>query len=164
MKICCVCRVEKELTDFYRSRKSKDGYDYRCKACEKKIKSSPEKKEKRREYYAKRHKEMSKSPEQKEAMRRASRKYARKSRDKTRSKVIEMYGGKCARCGESDPIVLDIDHVQDDGAEHRREMGFGNLLVSDVLKKGYRPDKFQMLCKNCNWRKEFARRIASRKD
>lgn len=33
MKICTACRKEKPLTEFYRARNRKDGYNFQCKAC-----------------------------------------------------------------------------------------------------------------------------------
>lgn len=35
MKICSKCSEEKEFSEFYPKRASKDGYDHHCKVCEK---------------------------------------------------------------------------------------------------------------------------------
>jgi transposase-like protein len=35
MKICCICEQEKEYTLFYKNKYSKDGFDYKCKECQK---------------------------------------------------------------------------------------------------------------------------------
>lgn len=82
------------------------------------------------------------------------------TRWKNKLKVIQAYGGKCNHCNELDPIVLTIDHVLNDGKDHVDSVGrriTGNQLYSSIIKNKY-PDKYQVLCFNCNWRKEFHRR------
>ena len=38
--------------------------------------------------------------------------------------AIMAYGGyECACCGEAEPLYLSIDHVNNDGAQHRKELG-----------------------------------------
>jgi hypothetical protein len=37
-----------------------------------------------------------------------------------REDVIAAYGGRCACCGEFERDFLTLDHVNNDGAEHRR--------------------------------------------
>jgi len=47
-----------------------------------------------------------------------------------KKKVFEHYAGKnpaCAVCGYNDPRALSIDHMNGDGAEHRRALGGVNL-------------------------------------
>lgn len=75
-----------------------------------------------------------------------------------RTKVIEHYSkGKncCARCGIGDMRVLDLDHINNDGAEQRKK-------VSSVTYWVYRnnfPEGYQVLCRNCNWVKEIEKRM-----
>lgn len=76
-----------------------------------------------------------------------------------REKIISHYTNgtnSCASCGCSDIRVLDIDHVNNDGAAHRKAMG---CLTSVwwIIKNNF-PIGFQILCKNCNWLKEMERR------
>jgi hypothetical protein len=73
---------------------------------------------------------------------------------KARLKVIEAYGGCCACCGEMIPEFLTIDHINNDGAEKRRngEMG-GAALYTKLEKMGYPKDDYQLLCMNCNFAK-----------
>lgn len=74
-----------------------------------------------------------------------------------RHEVIMAYGGYvCACCGETEPLFLEIDHVQNDGAAHRRALGYpgnGKGGCSSTLKwiksNGF-PRGFQVLCANCN--------------
>lgn len=69
-----------------------------------------------------------------------------------RTAIINEYGHVCAWCGEADYIFLTLDHVNDDGAEHRREIGAGSIL-SWIEDNNY-PDSIQLLCWNCNVTKD----------
>lgn len=63
--------------------------------------------------------------------------------------VFAAYGGACACCGENEPEFLSVDHVNGDGAAHRKEIGIGRLY--EWLKKhGFPREVFQVLCWNCN--------------
>lgn len=80
--------------------------------------------------------------------------YSRRYRERARSGVIEMLGGKCECCGEADQEVLTIDHRKGNGAE-LREAGepIGQLLYKKIIRIGL-PDAFetyQLLCFNCNF-------------
>lgn len=66
-----------------------------------------------------------------------------------KSRVIAAYGGQCACCGESEPAFLTIDHVNEDGAKHRREIKT-NRVYSWLEKHDYPQEGFQLLCFNCN--------------
>jgi hypothetical protein len=67
---------------------------------------------------------------------------------KLRQDVLKAYGSRCACCGETEPIFLEVDHIDNDGAEHRRQLGSKKLYL--WLKKNDYPDNFQLLCCNCN--------------
>lgn len=79
-----------------------------------------------------------------------------------KEKVIQHYGGKCACCSIDDQVFLTLDHVNNNGAEHRRSLGgtskrtgqryTGNRMYKWVIENGF-PDDFQILCWNCNWAK-----------
>lgn len=64
------------------------------------------------------------------------------------------YGNQCACCGEREPSFLTTDHIKEDGAAQRKELGFssGNALLWWLKRNGY-PPGFQTLCRNCNWAK-----------
>jgi len=71
-----------------------------------------------------------------------------------RREVLLAYGNVCACCGEKEEIFLAIDHVNNDGAEHRRELrGVSSAFFYRWLKKNGFPPGFQTLCHNCNWAK-----------
>jgi len=86
--------------------------------------------------------------------------------------AFAAYGGaKCACCGETIPDFLTIDHINNDGADHRRKVareagkyrrnGTGWIAPSNGqgvgiyawLKRHKYPPGFQVLCMNCNFAK-----------
>lgn len=84
--------------------------------------------------------------------------YNRKSLRKLKREVMDAYGGICVCCGETELAFLTIDHADDNGAEHRREMaaesGFeysqaGARTYRWLRKNGY-PEGFRVMCANCN--------------
>jgi hypothetical protein len=70
---------------------------------------------------------------------------------KVKTEVVAAYGGKCGCCGEDNLVFLTIDHVNNDGAAHRREVGRSGIYFW-LRRKGY-PEGFQVLCWNCNMAK-----------
>jgi hypothetical protein len=66
----------------------------------------------------------------------------------TRQAVLNLLGGACACCGEAEYVFLDIDHVNDDGARERRRTASATWRIALV-----EPERFQVLCRNCNWAK-----------
>lgn len=76
--------------------------------------------------------------------------------------VLGRYGGRCACCGEKHLDFLNIDHVNNDGAEHRRETKNQQLSGAGMyrwLKRREYPTGFQVLCFNCNVSKHINRGI-----
>lgn len=80
---------------------------------------------------------------------------------RVRREVLNAYGGmKCNCCGETEEQFLTLDHINNDGAAHRRELlgksgkvpGVTGSLYGSLKKKGY-PPGFQVLCMNCNFSK-----------
>ena len=75
-----------------------------------------------------------------------------RSTEAERLDLLAHYGGRCIWCGEARPEVLEFDHVEDDGARHRREVGGGRSnwgMYSWLRKHGY-PPVVQVLCANCH--------------
>jgi hypothetical protein len=75
--------------------------------------------------------------------------------DRRKQMVVDAYGGRCACCGETELRFLSIDHINNDGADHRRELkskgGFSFYLW--LQRQGFPKDNFQCLCMNCNFGK-----------
>jgi hypothetical protein len=91
---------------------------------------------------------MDKSSEKYKARRRI---ISQKSSLKTKLQAFEAYGGcTCVCCGESHHMMLSLDHVENDGAQHRRGSPANqHNLARWVKAQGY-PPGFQVLCYNCN--------------
>lgn len=64
---------------------------------------------------------------------------------------------KCKCCGITDIDVLTIDHVNNNGIEHRSIGIVGNMLYKWLKKNGF-PSGYQVLCLNDNIKKEIERR------
>lgn len=79
---------------------------------------------------------------------------------KLRAEVFSRYGGpRCACCGEANPMFLSLDHINNDGAQHRREIAGKNrgggwqngwLFYVWLRRNNYPPLALQVLCFNCN--------------
>jgi hypothetical protein len=82
-------------------------------------------------------------------------KEVRERAQKAKSIVYENYGGKCACCGESIKEFLSIDHIQNNGAEWRRNnksRTSGGNFYRWIIKNDF-PKDLQLLCMNCNFAK-----------
>lgn len=75
---------------------------------------------------------------------------------KVKDEIYNAYGGyRCACCGITEPVFLAIDHINNDGAAHRKKLrASGTSLHLWIKRKGF-PKIFQILCHNCNWGKRF---------
>lgn len=66
--------------------------------------------------------------------------------------AIMAYGGYvCSCCGETEPMFLSLDHVNNDGKQHRAKLGTlgGAKFYKGLRDRGY-PEGFTVLCMNCN--------------
>lgn len=81
----------------------------------------------------------------------SERKRGREYWQALRHEVLLAYGGaKCACCGEKEDKFLSIDHINNDGAQHRRRIGGSGGRTWIWLRENNYPDGFQVLCMNCN--------------
>jgi|SRR6185295_644225 len=67
--------------------------------------------------------------------------------------VLTNGEGTCRNCGQGDIDVLCIDHINNDGAAHRKQVGWGSMAWW-LIKNDY-PPGFQVLCYNCNNKKKL---------
>jgi len=75
---------------------------------------------------------------------------ARQDYAEKRQIILEHYGSKCCCCGETESLFLEIDHVNNDGWTHRKEIGTSaKALLLWIIKNDF-PDSIQLLCANCN--------------
>lgn len=74
-------------------------------------------------------------------------------RRRIKQKVIDHYGGSCVVCGITDPDFLTLDHINNDGAEHRRKISgrksIGFYIYRWLILNDF-PKGIQVLCWNHN--------------
>lgn len=70
-------------------------------------------------------------------------------RERLRTAVLDKMGGKCTCCGESCYSMLEIDHVNNDGTEHRKLRANNYGLYRDIINDECRY-AVRLLCRNCN--------------
>ena len=116
------------------------------------------------------------SPEYKNYMKKYSREYrsneeykkrknkkTRESRALLRLEILNHYSNEaliCARCGFGDVRALDLDHMDNNGCDHRKAIGRRGAtydIYSQLKREGF-PEGYQVLCRNCNWIKELEKR------
>lgn len=80
-----------------------------------------------------------------------SRDEAKQYKLNLRDLVYDHYGNQCNCCGENNPLFLTLDHINNDGAEHKRQLKTRDTyrIFRWVVKNNY-PDNLQLLCSNCN--------------
>jgi len=154
---CRVCERVKNLEDFaIVYAKNSRGVNYRqhtCQECSRaklRIKEAKRRKDKSAEINSRRRELWHLNKEKMKAQKRASDK-------RLKNLVFEAYGGyECTCCGETEETMLTIDHIDENGAAHRREVSNNTAkyrITADIyrwLKKNGFPEGFQVLCYNCN--------------
>lgn len=139
MKMCMGCQNPKELEEFKpnpgRRRALANGQlSSQCFGCRER--RAKERREGRRDM----------TPEQYEVHRIGRRDYSRKFR----IKLLDAYGPYCRCCGETTVEFLEMHHVNEDGAEHRRQIGRGpEALYRWAQRHGF-PDTLAVTCANCH--------------
>lgn len=131
LKRCSKCKEAKPKTGFY-----KNGSGYllaECKKCT-----------------IARSKERSQRPE----VRKKENEDIRKRRMRIKDAVFAAYGGyKCVCCGETEKLFLSLDHINNDGAKHRKSISgkrttAGAPFYAWLLRNNF-PNGIQVLCMNC---------------
>ncbi len=128
VKTCCRCRIGKPLTDYNRSSRSIDGVQAHCRACSK-------------GYY-----------QNNAVVHKANTGARRDSVRRDHAKRIWDYlaDHPCCDCGESDPSVLDFDHVRG------IKVAAVSRMVRDGVSWGRIEDevaKCEVRCANCHRRR-----------
>lgn len=75
-------------------------------------------------------------------------------KDELKLKIFNHYSNndiKCICCNERNLMFLTIDHINNDGAKHRKQIReeTGNTFYLWLKDNNY-PEGFQVLCYNCN--------------
>lgn len=130
MKICTRCKIKKPLDDFRKRSAVSHGHSSWCKSCFN---------EYDRERYRNSEKERLRKKKNQSSVISKSKEY-----------IWEyLNNNPCVECGESDPIVLEFDHIDS-------KLKFNNVselmkYSVEVVKKEIK--KCQVLCANCHRRK-----------
>lgn len=92
------------------------------------------------------------------------RRYKAKDARKVKDEVFHAYGGyKCAcpGCNVTEILFLTIDHVNNDGSQHRKQLAgdkwksMTGIWFYRWLKRNNFPPGYQVLCMNCNFGKRM---------
>lgn len=159
MRTCKKCGVEKPIDAFEVTNADKGWRRHECRECIKiRTKAWSQKSVDRIRAYRRKYHE-----ENRDSIIQKTNDWVRQNPDKRRKNAlahyyrlqddaIMAYGGYvCVWCGIDEPLVLTLDHVENNGAAQRRELGFkgGARLYKWLRENGY-PQGFQVLCMNCN--------------
>ena len=82
------------------------------------------------------------------------KKYSKIKRKRNKAALYDRLGNRCACCGERDPMFLQVDHVFNDGAEHRRTHAGCSHPRQMLCYLEANPGSLQLLCCNCNHAKQ----------
>ncbi len=79
--------------------------------------------------------------------------------------AFKEYGGCiCKCCGITQSVFLSIDHIDNNGNQHRKEIqNKGGYHFYTWLKKNNYPPGYQVLCMNCNFGKRMNNGICPHK-
>ena|SRR3990167_4495384 len=152
MKICSRCKIGKLKYNFSKNKKNKDGLNYWCKECDceyqKERRKGPKYKENINEYMG----EYRKNPRVKS--------YYRNYNLNLKIQALVHYSVMkgVPVCSHPDCLImnldmLSIDHINNDGAEHRKLIKRKNIykwLVDHNF-----PEGFQVYCMNHNFKKQI---------
>lgn len=72
---------------------------------------------------------------------------------KLRQQLLDIYGHKCAICGQSEFNFLTLDHINNDGAKEKRIVPQNHSILRKAIKEKD-SSKYQILCMNCNHAKD----------
>lgn len=76
-------------------------------------------------------------------------------RDRMRAEMILTFGSKCACCGESESLFLQLDHIHNDGHLERKKQRTTYVAWRRLKLNGWPKDRHQLLCANCNFGKRM---------
>ncbi len=76
--------------------------------------------------------------------------YARRKIAQIKKEAVAIYGGKCICCGEQTVEFLTFDHINNDGAQHRRQSHKARKHIQVWLKEQGWPPIVRLLCWNCH--------------
>jgi hypothetical protein len=69
---------------------------------------------------------------------------------KARKTALNLLGNACVCCGDTYEPYLQIDHVDGDGKDHRKELRHGTQALYRWVIQNPATDRVQILCANCH--------------
>lgn len=135
MRRCGRCGIEKPLEEFAWHRRAQGKRQHHCRSCQQVYR--------RAHYLANREKYIAKARRNKERL----------ALERTRFLIEYFKSHPCLDCGETDPVVLEFDHLRD------KQFNIGQDLYTrrwlDVLAE---IEKCEVVCANCHRRRTALRR------
>ena len=131
MKKCNLCKIEKDFSEFNKNKKKKDGLDNRCKICTRK-------------------RDKVRYDKDIEKFRAQAIIRNNKKRDVNREHIYKYLNTHpCVDCNESDPIVLEFDHVRG-----MKKWNIGDMVAHTTIETlDNEIAKCDVRCANCHRRK-----------
>ena len=152
---CPNCKKIKLYSDFSKDKNTKTGVYSYCKECAKRLSKKYYENHKAQWYeWSKKYRAENPEKVKRWALNRYYRirehelQQAKLRNEKLKTEVFNHYGNRCACCEETIKKFLTIDHINNDGAIHRKNIN-GRNVYRWLKKNGY-PAGFQILCYNCN--------------
>lgn len=163
MKICTECKTTKDTSCFHKNKNKSDGLQNYCKDCrsarhirDKEAGKNSAYREKNREKIRIKNKERNQKFRSIQSNRLRLNEKSREYDKQIKIEVFMHYSNgtmKCACCGENYLEFLSIDHINNNGSKHRKELDGPGTKLHRWLKKNNYPEGFQVLCMNCNFAK-----------
>lgn len=125
-KVCTICKIEKELTEFYSHSKRKDGHQSSCIQCNR---------ERFKKYYE----------ANKEYHQQCVKQNSKKLREE-RYRVLNTFKDKCLNCNESNPCCLVFHHID----PKEKEIDVSILIARQWHRMLDEIEKCLLLCSNCH--------------
>ena len=150
IKRCTLCDILKSVDKFYFSDGQHKYRKSRCKKCD--IKRKTKLQQDNNEHYRLRHREW--RDNNREKFRASCSKNSSIHYSKARWEAIEVISKgiiSCCKCGFDDIRALQIDHINGGGLKHFKShtsVGYYKSMLDE-------PEKYQLLCANCNWIKRY---------
>ena len=134
MKQCSKCSLKKSLEEFGNNKSKKDGKQPYCKVCGR---------ETDRKHYKN-------NSDRRSKIRQSNKNAISRNRQFVLDYLSTHY---CIDCGESDPIVLEFDHLKD----KRKEVSKMVYEAYSIIQIENEIAKCEVRCANCHRRKTFER-------
>lgn len=156
VKSCKICGSNEN--GFQRDSSKSDGLRTECKSCSKKLDADRRKKnpdaykQKAKNSYLK-HRESRIKQVSKYYQSIGKQKGSKRIHNRIQ-KLITLLGGKCIECGREDH--LSIDHINNNGGDDRK-LGSKDMMIRKILKNPKERSSYQILCHNCNQKKQINR-------